>query len=168
MALAVASASCGSDEDDIGRITCSVNDPLQLVLGDGEPGFEPLGPGAEPRLYHGEQGGHHLVLGVRVENPAVEQPGYRIDIRIFTRPGLCQGPSCTWALVGSRSRTVRDARSITPADDGAVVIDGLLVVVDSWKPTEERRATIAVTDGCGRAGLKELLWLLSAPGQATR
>src|SRR5262245_1231487 len=75
--------------------------PLDLVLGQGltPDEFKALEPSAEPFLWHGPQGGQHLLLAVQVTNPVSEE---RFDVEFDAELGSeCTAADCAaWRSVG--------------------------------------------------------------------
>ncbi|HZI06578.1 MAG TPA: hypothetical protein VEZ71_21290 [Archangium sp.] len=111
---------------------CKLTGPLELTLGEGDgTSFTPLAPGQEPVLYHGPQGGTHLILGVAVANPAVEFPGMQFKfeaerLRCFSdgdrgRAGIASlelGPSTTCPEPGGRRRVTRHSSAAALVEKG--------------------------------------------------
>lgn len=132
---------------------CTLTGPLELTLGEGDgTNFTPLAPGQEPVLYHGPQGGSHLILGVSVANPATAFPGLQLEFVAesavcFSATG-CPAPQ----LEGLSTVVVLRPERFLPAEEGAVTASGFLVVVSDWDPAEKRRLRVEAMDRCGRTG----------------
>src|SRR5262245_8482416 len=86
-----------------GEATGLVNEPavpLELVLGQGltPDEFEVLPASAEPFLWHGPQGGQHLLLAVQVTNPLDERFTVGFDAELGSD---CSELDCAaWQSVG--------------------------------------------------------------------
>ncbi|WP_375773310.1 hypothetical protein NR798_21325 [Archangium gephyra] len=136
---------------------CKLTGNLQLSLGEGDgTDFTPLAPGQEPVVYHGPQGGSHLILGVSVANPATEFPGLQVQF-------LLQRQRCTTAesclppeTMGRDERLVNDPQRFLPQEGGAVSVSGILVLLGDWDPAQSRRIQVQALDRCGRAGVASL------------
>src|SRR5262245_55405281 len=48
---------------------CTIEGDLSLEPGEGETTFTPLAVGSAPTLYHGAQGGTHMILALRITTP---------------------------------------------------------------------------------------------------
>jgi hypothetical protein len=132
---------------------CKLSGTLELRLGEGDgTNFTPLAPGQEPVLYHGPQGGTHLILGVAVANPAVEFPGLKLGL--VAESALCFSPTgCPPPRIeGGSVVVVTRPERFLPAEGGGVTVSGFLVVVTEWDPASRRRLRVEATDRCGRTG----------------
>lgn len=136
---------------------CKLTGKLQLTPGEGDgANFIPLGPGQEPVLYHGPQGGTHLLLGVGVANPALDSPG--LSLRFILQRQRCRAPGdCLPAeTMGREDWRVSDPERFMPQEGGAVGVSGILVLVSDWTPSQPRRIQINAVDRCGRTGTTSL------------
>lgn len=144
---------------------CKLTGSLQLTLGEGDgTNFTPLAPGQEPVLYHGPQGGSHLILGVAVANPAVEFPGMQLKF-VAERLRCFSDGECTAAEpIGSDEMLVSRPDRFLPAEGGAVTVSGFLVLVWNWNESERRRLRVEAMDPCGRTGTASMELGLPASG----
>ena len=145
---------CGEGEDFFYAPECELTGALEVTLGQGTDGFEALAPEQEPKVHEGAQGGHHLCLGLRVENPALEFPRLRVafDVEIDD-PERCAAddPACDpWVGTGRRDLVLGPE---LPLDgDGRIEETGFIVLLSLWPQELERRVRLAVEDPCGRTG----------------
>ncbi len=142
--------------DDYGTIerdpACTLTGTLELTLGEGDgTNFTPL-TGQEPALYHGPQGGTHLILGVALANPATDFPG--LQLRWDAEKAVCFEPTgCPPPVSRGHSEVlVTRPDRFLPAEGGGVTVSGFLVIVYDWDPNERRRLRVEATDRCGRTG----------------
>jgi hypothetical protein len=142
---------------------CKLTGNLQLSLGEGDgTNFLPLAPGQEPVVYHGPQGGSHLILGLSVANPATEFPGLQVQF-LLQRQRCLSGTDCRPPdNMGREERLVSDPARFLPQEGGAVSVSGILVLLGDWNPNESRRIQVQALDRCGRAGVTSML--LGPPG----
>ncbi|WP_147333220.1 hypothetical protein [Archangium gephyra] len=136
---------------------CKLTGTLELKLGEGDgTNFLPLEPGQEPVLYHGPQGGTHVILGVHVANPALEFPGLSVKF-VLQRQRCFSGSDClSPENMGLDERVVMSPERFVAQEGGAVSVSGMLVLVSNWTPTESRRIQVYVADRCGRIGSTSL------------
>jgi hypothetical protein len=132
---------------------CTLTGALQVTLGEGDGSdFTPLTPGQAPVIHHGPQGGTHVSLGVRVDNPATQFPGLRLDF-FGEFQGECEAWSdCEAYEVYARYTTVvRLAEYFLPQEGGAVAVSGV-ILQGPWPMPGKRRIRVDVLDRCGRTG----------------
>lgn len=133
-------AGCDDPCEDTAR-----HEMLSVELGQGLDTFAPLHAGSAPVPELGPQGGQHLWLGVRLDEPA---PGpVTIELRADDR--ACS--DCGWVEVGGFARDLDDPR----IGDGPAEWAGLMLVVARWAADRERRLTAVATDQCDRTGAAE-------------
>jgi hypothetical protein len=143
--------------DDYGTIqrdpACTLTGPLELTLGEGDgTNFTPLTPGQEPVLYHGPQGGTHVILGVALANPATDFPGLQLEF-VAERATCFEPTGCPPPQeAGHTQMLVTRPDRFLPAEAGGVTVSGLLVIVWGWELDEKRRLRVEATDRCGRTG----------------
>jgi hypothetical protein len=130
---------------------CTLTGELQVTLGEGDgDDFTPLAPGRVPVIHHGPQGGTHVSLGVRVDNPATQFPGLKLDF--FGEFQDCNTGSCaTYHLYARYTTVVRLAEYFLPQEGGAVAVSGL-ILQGPWTLPGGRRIRVDVLDRCGRTG----------------
>lgn len=132
---------------------CKLTGPLELTLGEGDgTSFTPLAPGQEPVLYHGPQGGTHLILGVAVANPAVGFPGMQFKFEAERLRCFSDGECTAAEPIGSDEMLVSRPDRFLPGEGGSVNVSGFLVVVWNWNLGERRRLQVEAMDPCGRTG----------------
>ncbi|HYO66771.1 MAG TPA: hypothetical protein VEU33_11865 [Archangium sp.] len=137
---------------------CKLTGTLKLTLGEGDgTNFLPLEPGQEPVLYRGPQGGTHVILGVRVANPALGFPGLHLKFVLQRQRCLPAGDCLPPENMGADERLVSDEVRFVPQEGGAVSVSGMLIIVSSWTPTESRRIQVYAADRCGRIGTTSLV-----------
>ena len=125
---------------------CESDDALVLALGAGEDAYQELAPGQTPPLELGPQGGQHVWLALRVENPSPNPTS--IEMALLADEMLCEG--CGWRQVGGWRRELQDPRAI--GDDGPVVWVGLQLILSQWDADLGRQFTVEAADHCGRRG----------------
>jgi hypothetical protein len=133
---------------------CTLTGSLELALGEGEGSmdFTPLAPGQEPLLHYGPQGGTHLILGVRVANPAMQFPGLQVEFKAERQRCDAGGGCLPFETMGRYLTVVSEPSRFLPQDGDAVAVSGILVTVSDWNIGERRRLQVEALDRCGRAG----------------
>lgn len=138
---------CAEPSPDLPRSGgCETDDALVLTLGAGETDYQDLALGQTPPLEFGPQGGQHVWLALRVENPSPNPTS--LDVVLLADEMLCEG--CDWRQVGGWQRTLPDPRSMS--DDRPPVWVGLQLILSQWNAGLERRFTVEAADHCGRLG----------------
>lgn len=148
---------------------CPLVGDLTVALGEGEFDLQVLTAGERPTLHHGGQGGVHLALGVRVDDPATAYPG--LEIAFSARVGPCEVDDleCVWTDLGARRLVVTDA-DLWTITDGALETTGYIVVLDGdpewYGDGGEARAVLRaeVKDRCGRVGVAVHDYLVGSGG----
>jgi hypothetical protein len=142
---------------------CTLTGALQVTLGEGDgDDFTPLAPGQKPVFFHGPQGGTHVSLGVRVDNPATEFPGLKLEFLGEFQECESSG-SCGAYLEFTRySTVVRGPEYLLPQEGGAVAVSGL-IIQGPWEGPERHRLRVDVLDRCGRTGFAVLELSRSSP-----
>lgn len=131
--------------------TCTLDGELELVLGQGETEFEPLGPGMVPTINYGVQGGQHIWTALQVHNPALDYPLLKIDITVSTcYASNCSSPS-SWTVDNTRE-LVTDQTTMTVTDEGWFEQLRMLVLVSTYGSGTTGRVELLVTDACARQG----------------
>jgi hypothetical protein len=131
---------------------CTLTGPLTISLGEGDgiDDFRPLEPGQVPEAHYGPQGGTHLLLGVRVANPAAGFPG--MQVRFDAEAQFCNAEGCQpYVLMGHYLTVVEQDRYIVQSD-GGIALSGFLVLLNEWPVNTRRRVTAEVIDRCWRVG----------------
>lgn len=137
---------CAENEDFTLDADCSPAEQmgeLDVVLGEGEKTFVPLGQDQLPSIYFGGQGGQHMLLGARVSNlnPGRERAqvvfsAYDFDEEVALRP--VEIPASLWE-----------------STDLGHELYGMLVVLSYFGEDGGSRVRVDVTDACGRTGFDE-------------
>jgi hypothetical protein len=131
---------------------CTLTGALQVTLGEGDgDDFTPLAEGQLPVVHYGPQGGTHLSLGVRVDNPATAFPGLKLDFADETQ--YCDALECH-TYTARYSTVVRSAEYFLPQEGGAVAVSGI-IFQSIWSEPGEHRLRVDVLDRCGRTGSAE-------------
>ncbi len=138
---------------------CELEGELEVVLGHGETRFEVLPEGALPTIVDGAQGGKHVYLSLRVENPALDRydtllVDYKLTYRL--QDGACAGgvidtggDECDLPM-GHRTLVLGKSHPLRVVD-AAVEEFGLLVFIEA-APEGVWDLTLTVEDPCGRSG----------------
>jgi len=164
----IAIAGCGGppcDEDPLGcgdgtdefavDPACDLTGPLAIELGDGDEDFLAYAAGQEPTVHEGAQGGHHLCLGIRIHQPALEYPLLRVVFDAdFDDPLRCaDDPACDpWVNTAHRELTLGPD---LPLNGDSVEETGFILILSLWPEELERRLRLEITDECGRVGTAE-------------
>lgn len=131
--------------------TCELTGELEVTLGEGQDSFSALAPGQEPEIYFGAQGGQHMWLGVRVDNPAPDRPLLKVRVSMEYCDADCENPA-SW--VGDNVREiVADESTLTTTGAGQLEVTGILAQIFNWELGSSRRIEMLVTDPCSRQGL---------------
>jgi hypothetical protein len=155
------SAACSPCEDDAlecgegGEFAfsddCELSGPLEVELGEGFQEFSSLAPLQEPALHDGIQGGHHFWLGLRVTNPALDNPLLRLvlDAEVLDENRCGAEPDCDpW--IGTGHRELILGPELTLDDDGNVEQIRLMLQIAIWPLDVERRLRLYAIDPCRR------------------
>lgn len=133
---------------------CELTGPLEVSLGTGVDEFVPLAEGEEPTVHEGVQGGHHLCLGLRVEQPSLDYPQLNVVMDAeLVDPERCNtdDPDCDpW--IGSAHRELVLGPDLPLDQDNNVEETGLILILSIWPVDLERRVEVRVVDPCGREG----------------
>lgn len=140
--------------------SCQLDGDLVVRVGSGEEGFEPLERGQHPPIISGSQGGQHTILGVRVENPALDRYDLlRVELGMFPasqcptgaagEPLECEGDPPG----GSRSIVLGEMTELEPTPEGWVEEHGMVLFLDL--STSELVIQAIVEDPCGRRGIAQ-------------
>lgn len=114
-------------------------------LGEGEVDFDPLEPGEEPTLWHGPQGGTHLMLAAEV----VAEDLTAVPLSLRTE-AWSFGEACTdGCLLADATFDLDPSRAITEDDEGWT-FGHLQLIVTTWPTDELRELDLTLTDACGR------------------
>ena len=126
---------------------CTRSGAFEVELGEGEDVFVPLAADAQPLLYHGAQGGTHLVLAARVTTP---DPIDRYEVTLVAEAGQdCSAGTCaSFTTIGEIDLVIAGSRVLVGT--GEVEIPSLFLVVDGWEGAPLRRLTLEVADACDR------------------
>jgi hypothetical protein len=131
---------------------CTLTGDLHVTLGEGDgTNFTPLAPGQKPAVEFGAQGGSHVSLGVRVDNPAAQFPGLKLtfigEFQDCDSTGHCED-----FVVFSRYDTVlRTQQYFLPQEGGALAVSGL-IMQGPWLAFPRYRVRVDALDRCGRTG----------------
>lgn len=140
--------------------TCELEGELMVMVGAGEDGFEPLSEGESPPVIWGSQGGQHTVLGVRVENPALDRyDRLRVELGLFNA-SQCPAPEDD-ALIepcagdppgGARVLVLGRDMPLQETEEGWVEEHGMVMFFDAVGEADVVIQAIA-DDPCGRQGV---------------
>jgi hypothetical protein len=144
-ACSIDPAGCGQGDSFELDPSCTLEGELQVEIGEGTSGYEPLGPGELPQVHYGAQGGSHMWVGVRVANHARDYPKLEITVEGLWASGSCD-PECDWQVASERTLVVGED-DLEYTDDGGAQVGGITVFGGE---TEAIRAF--VRDPCGREG----------------
>jgi len=149
---------CGSGDEFALAPSCELTGSLAVVFGEGTADLEPFIDGMEPLVHTGPQGGHHLCLGLRVDDPALDYPQLKLVFDAeLNDPERCadsDDPACDpW--INSAHRELVLGPDL-PLDDALDVEQtGIILILSIWPDDLERRVSLDVVDPCGREGLVE-------------
>ncbi len=148
--LAGALACDAATLEDI-AVDCSREGELEVELGEDRDGFVVVPADGEPQLFHGNQGGTHLILAARLRTPEALD---RYTVAVLAEAGVepCDAAGCAdWLRIGGFEVEL-DASSgqIAELGPGELEITRLFLVVDNWAAAPRRRLSLEVTDLCGR------------------
>ncbi len=141
--------------------TCQSTEAMNMEVGEGllPEDFDPIVEGDSPILYHGPQGGTHLLLAARVANPPPDYPGLLVDFLAEVGNGCTENACETWENVGEYEFDLMPPHPrLTTMPDGSVIGGGFYVIVTRWPDDGVRRVQSKVTDRCGRVGSFEILF----------
>lgn len=141
---------CAENEDFVLDPDCSAAEQmgeLDVVLGEGEKTYVPLGPNELPFVYRGNQGGQHMLLGARVGNlnPGRERARLEFSARVFEDPVA--------------SRPVEIPEMLWESGVNGHEIYGMLVLLGYWAEEGSASVRVDVTDACGRTGFDERIMM---------
>ncbi|HMY18263.1 MAG TPA: hypothetical protein PKA58_18185 [Polyangium sp.] len=131
---------------------CTRTGELGIAFGEGDREFMPLTNGAAPMLYHGPQGGTHLILASRVGTP---DPLDRYVVTVVAEVGNAEctaQPCASYTKAGSIMRVVEGAPSVTVSGTNSADVVNLFVLVDGWLAGTQKRISISIADACDRKG----------------
>ena len=136
--------------------SCELEGPLSLTLGQGLYEFAPLEPQEEYEVHNGRQGGQHIWVALRIDEPALDYPLVRIalDAEVLDDDQCADAdePDCDgWVGVASREGVIGPELEIS--DDGAIEQPALLFVLATWPVELDRRVTLYAQDACGRENI---------------
>jgi hypothetical protein len=139
---------------------CMLDGELLVAVGAGEGAFELLPEGVAPTIVSGPQGGQHTMLGVRIDNAALDRyDELQVQLGIFPA-SQCPAPEeddllepC-WGSPDGGARTVvlGDAVPLEITDDGTVEEHDIVVFL-GWFAEPDMVIQAIVDDPCGRHGL---------------
>ncbi len=118
---------------------CTLDDELLVQVGSGRQAFEALDHGQPPEVHYGSQGGMHVFVAVRVDNPDPAHASFLFEISADHVVGSSHD-------VYSREVLVENAK-VTEGE--AFEQAGLVLVIDYFDAGE---LMLEVTDSCGRTG----------------
>lgn len=131
--------------------SCTLEGELELVLGQGQTQFEPLGPDEVPNINYGFQGGQHIWAALQVHNPALDYPVLKIEMTVST----CSASDCTnpnsWTIDATREMAVDLTTMVITSEDWFEQVQ-LLVIVENYGSGSRGRVEMRVTDPCDRNG----------------
>ncbi len=140
--------------------SCELEGELVVAVGSGEGAFEPLAAGEQPPVFTGPQGGQHTLLGVRVENAALDRyDELQVELGIFSA-AQCPAPEaddlqtpCTGdPPAGTRTVVLGDQVPLAVTDAGIVEEHDIVVFVAGLDQPDMVLQAIVV-DPCGRHGI---------------
>jgi hypothetical protein len=148
---------CDKGDEFVAAPSCELSGPLEVVLGQGTDEFTPFDPDQEPRVHEGVQGGHHLCLGFRVDNPALEYPQLAIsmvaELNDTDRCADGDADCDPWVSTGTRDFVL--GPELPLGDQDSVELTGLILIISLWPTELERRVRLDILDPCGREGVVE-------------
>jgi hypothetical protein len=126
---------------------CTRTGAFEVELGEGEDAFAPIATEGQPLLYHGAQGGTHLVLAARVGTP---DPIDRYEVTLVAEAGQdCVADTCaSFTTIGAIDLVIEGSRVLVGESEAE--IPSLFLVVDGWEGAPLRRLTLEVADACDR------------------
>ena len=143
---------CGCDDstlDEGPSFDCSIAGELALELGEGREAFEPFED--SPELFHGLQGGTHLILAARLRTP---DPGDRYAISLLAEVGKlpCDTEDCAgWTRAGGFESELDGASGqLVETGPDELELTSLFIVVENWDVAPRQRLRLDVEDPCGR------------------
>lgn len=151
---------------------CALAGDLVVAVGEGEADLVLLAPGESPTIHYGAQGGQHMFLGVRVDDPALDYPGLEIDFSVVAAPCDVDDAACTWMDFGQRHVVVTDP-DLLKITGAALETTGYVVILESdpewaadggWVRVVLRAE---VTDACGRTGTGVFDYVIGTPPAST-
>lgn len=135
--------------------SCTLTGTLAVEIGEGTGGFAPLAQDAAPQIHYGQQGGQHMLVGVRVEGLALDRyDTLRTEIAWFEAeqcPNL--GAPCSGEARSRNEWVLGDVTPLEIVGDDAVEQGDLAVVLE---PVGNIVLQVEVEDPCGRLGLAQL------------
>jgi hypothetical protein len=131
---------------------CTLDETLAVAIGQGTDAYSPLFEGESPVVYYGPQGGQHVILGVRVANPALERYD-RVRVTFAIHPAdACpeDEPSCMGTAIAQREAVPGSVEPLA-TEDGAIEEYGMVVVLAGlWE--QALVIDVLVEDPCGQSG----------------
>ena len=152
--LALACVDSPEIEDEFGSQIapdCTREGSFEVELGEDQGGFVSLPEGSEPVLYHGAQGGTHLILAAHITTP---DPIDRYEMAIKAEIGAPEcdtDEDCSSFFPGGQYSRVIEGPDRVDVYDDASELPYLFLVVDGWDPNRLRKVTLDVSDACGRS-----------------
>ena len=149
---------CADGELDVDP-SCELQGELVVAVGGGEGEFEPLPEGTSPTIFNGAQGGQHVLVGVRVDNAALDRyDELQVQLGIFPA-SQCPAPesddlltACTGAPSGgSRTVVLGDATELALVDGGIVEEHDIVIFLESF--SEGMVLQAIVVDPCDQQGI---------------
>lgn len=130
---------------------CTVQGELLVELGAGEGSFVSIPADGAPELFHGAQGGTHLIFGARLDTPD-PLDGYTVSLLAEAGQAPCTDDQCdAWVRIGGFAVELEpESQRIVQVSDSQVEIISLFLVVDNWEAAPLRRVTLEVSDVCDR------------------
>jgi hypothetical protein len=147
LALALALfAGIGCDAKDAESLDCTAQGEFVVELR--------LATDEEPELFHGSQGGTHVILAARLSTP---DPHDRYEVALLAEAGEepCVDLECAaWSRIGGYATQIDETNEqVGVVGPGEVELVNLFLVVDRWDAAPRRRITLEVDDACGRHAL---------------
>lgn len=151
---------------------CTLTGDLVVAVGEGEEALDLFVGDDRPTIHYGSQGGQHMFLGVRVDDPAVDYPGLEIDFSVVAAPCDVDDDTCTWMDFGQRHLVVTDP-GLLKISGGALETTGYVVILEGdpeWAADGGWIRVVLraeVSDACGRAGAGVFDYVIGTPPAST-
>jgi len=124
---------------------CSSDEDLVVQLGQGSRSFEPLGAGDVPEVHYGNQGGRHLFVALRVDNPDPDHSHFDVFFQLQEGGDAGSETLAARTVVFSES----DAKT-TP--ERALELSGLVLVLPEVPFEGDAALALDARDTCDRRG----------------
>lgn len=147
---------CADGELDVDP-SCELQDELVVAVGGGEGEFEPLPEGTSPKIFNGAQGGQHVLVGVRIDNAALDRyDELQVQLGIFSASQCPEDDdllaACTGTPTGgTRTVVLGDEVELAIVEGGVVEEHDIVVFLEAF--TDAMVLEAIVVDPCGQQGI---------------